>query len=99
MSATSSLRAAMAILTVLGFGAISATSALAGCKTHAHTGSASGYLKGLTGVEARADWRYKVTMHDDITYALWTMAKNRGTKCQQRADTKWVCVARGTPCN
>jgi hypothetical protein len=89
----------MAALAVLGCAALSATPALAGCKTHAHTASATSYIKSVAGIEARADWRYKVTIHDDITYALWSLAKNRGTKCHKRADSKWVCVARGTPCN
>jgi hypothetical protein len=98
MTATSIMRAVICAASIAGVGMLAfAAPASAECKKQYQSAKATGLFRGVTALEARADWRLAVLGKDGLTYALWYNSKDRSTTCKQ--GTNWTCVARAKACN
>lgn len=61
---------------------------------------ARGALQTPTELIARARWRSEVRGAYGLSYARWSLAKDKTMRCRKiQPGSRWHCVARARPCN
>jgi hypothetical protein len=91
--------AAMGAAALAGVMAIAPATASAGCRGYVQA-SAEGAFKLPTELISRARWRNEVRDRYSTSYAFWSKAEEKTTRCHKEGPgDKWTCVARARPCD
>ena len=91
--------AVMGAAALVGAMTITPASASAGCRGYVQA-SAEGAFKLPTELISRARWRSEVRDRYSTSYAFWSKAEEKTTRCHKEGPgDKWTCVARARPCD
>jgi hypothetical protein len=91
--------AAMGAAALVGVMAMAPATANAGCRGYVQA-SAEGAFKLPTELISRARWRSEVRDRYSSSYAFWSKAEDKTTRCRKEGPgDKWHCVARARPCD